>query len=80
MILLLGSIFFSGFVVPLSQFAGYVKYVGYALPMTWGSAGLQTVMLDDRPLDPINLLIPLGLGTVYLALGLYMYRRQYSIA
>lgn len=80
MILLLGSIFFSGFVVPLTQFASYVRYVGYALPMTWGSANLQTVMLDDRPLDPLNLLIPLGIGTVYLILGLFLYRRQYSVA
>jgi ABC-2 type transport system permease protein len=80
MILLLGSIFFSGFVVPLTQFAGYVQYVGYVLPMTWGSTALQQVMLDNRPLDPFYLLMPLAIGTVYMALGLFLYRRQYSIA
>lgn len=79
MILLLASIFFTGFVVPLSQFAEYVRYIGYALPMTFGSANLQGVMLDNRIPDLPFLLIPLGLGTVYLLLGRYLYRRQFNI-
>jgi ABC-2 type transport system permease protein len=79
MILLLASIFFSGFIVPLGQFDQYVQYIGYALPMTFGAAGLQRVMLDTLPLDPLSILIPLALGSVYLLLGYYLYRRQFHV-
>jgi ABC-2 type transport system permease protein len=79
MILLLASIFFSGFIVPLSQFSPYIQYLGYALPMTFGAAGLQRVMLDTLSLDLATILIPLGLGTVYMVIGYYLYRRQFNL-
>lgn len=80
MILLLASIFFSGFIVPLTQFTEYVRWVSFGLPVTFGAAGLQSVMLDDRVLNLSYLALPLGLGTVYLLLGLWLYRRQFHIA
>ena len=80
MIVLLASIFFSGFVVPLTQFTEYVRYVGYALPMTFGAEGLQKVMLDGQPLNIIYIAVPLALGTVYLLLGRFLYRRQFTVA
>ena len=79
MILLLASIFFTGFVVPLTQFSDYVQYIGYTLPMTFGSMGLQNVMLDNRPLNIYYLLVPLALGTLYLLIGRFLYRRQFNI-
>lgn len=79
MILLLASIFFSGFVVPLNQFAGYVRFIGYALPMTFGAASLQNVMLDNNQLDLFYLLMPLAIGTLYLIVGRFLYRRQFNI-
>ncbi len=80
MLLLLASIFFTGFIVPISQFTPLIQYVGYALPMTFGAVGLQNVMLDTLTLDPTLLLIPLVLGTFYLIIGLLLYRRQFNIA
>jgi ABC-2 type transport system permease protein len=45
MILLLASVFFSGFVLPVSDFAEWTQYLAYSLPVTHGIALLQDVML-----------------------------------
>jgi ABC-2 type transport system permease protein len=45
MILLLASVFFSGFVLPVTDFATWTQYLSYALPVTHGIALLQQVML-----------------------------------
>ncbi len=79
MIILLGSIFFTGFVVPLSQFVSYVRYVGFLLPMTYGSWGLQNVMLDNREINSFYLYMPFVIGSVYLLIGRLLYRRAYNL-
>lgn len=45
MLILLMSIFFSGFFLPLENFASEVRYVGYALPLTHAITGFQAIML-----------------------------------
>jgi ABC-2 type transport system permease protein len=45
MLVLLASVFFSGFVLPVQDFIGAVQYVAYALPVTHGIATLQEAML-----------------------------------
>jgi len=45
MLVLLASVFFSGFVLPVQDFIGAVQYVGYSLPVTHGIATLQEAML-----------------------------------
>ncbi len=45
MILLLASVFFSGFVLPVSDFAEWTQYIAYSLPVTHGIALLQEHML-----------------------------------
>lgn len=80
MLLLLGSIFFTGFILPLNQFASYIRYISYILPITFGATGLQNTMLDNQALNLVNLLIPFGLGTLYLVLGRYFYERQFKKA
>jgi ABC-2 type transport system permease protein len=79
MLVLLASIFFTGFIVPLNQFTVLVHYVSYLLPMTFGAAGLQESLLDTLPLDPLTLLIPLTMGTLYFMVGFVLYRRQFKI-
>lgn len=78
MLLLLGSIFFTGFILPLNQFENYVRYISYALPISFGAAGLQNVMLDTRPLNFSLIFYPLLLGTLYLLLGRFFYKRQFD--
>ena len=45
MLVLLMSIFFSGFFLPLENFAQEVRVVGYALPLTHAISGFQSIML-----------------------------------
>ncbi|HNP72544.1 MAG TPA: ABC transporter permease [Kouleothrix sp.] len=45
MLVLLMSIFFSGFFLPLENFASPVREIGYALPLTHAISGYQALML-----------------------------------
>jgi len=45
MLVLLASVFFSGFVLPVKDFIGPVQYLSYILPVTHGIATLQETML-----------------------------------
>jgi ABC-2 type transport system permease protein len=45
MLVLLLSIFFSGFFLPLENFASPVREIGYFLPLTHGITGIQSIML-----------------------------------
>ena len=49
MLALLGSIFFSGFFVPLEDFALPVRAISYSLPVTYGIEGLREVILRGQP-------------------------------
>ncbi|NTU81413.1 MAG: ABC transporter permease [Chloroflexales bacterium] len=49
MLVLLLSIFFSGFFLPLQNFWEPVRVLGYGLPLTHGSQGLLDLMLRSRP-------------------------------
>lgn len=52
LLVLLASVFFSGFVLPVADFRLPVQFVAYALPVTHGIALLQSVML--RGASPID--------------------------
>jgi ABC-2 type transport system permease protein len=67
MLALLLSVFFSGFFLPLENFWAPVRAVGQALPLTYGIAGLQQVMLRGQAPDPTVLM---ALGGA--ALGLFV--------
>jgi ABC-2 type transport system permease protein len=51
MILLLASLFFSGFFLSLDQLGSLGRAVGWLLPVTYGMRMLRDVMLRDAPLD-----------------------------
>ncbi len=51
MLVLLASVFFSGFVLPVSDFAGWTQYLAYSLPVTHGIALLQNHMLRGHVSD-----------------------------
>jgi len=61
MLVLLLSIFFSGFFLPLENFRVPINYLGYALPLTHGIAGFQAIML--RGIGP-SFLTWLMLGSI----------------
>ena len=45
MLVLLASMFFSGFILPVEEFREPVRYVAYAMPVTYGVALFQDLML-----------------------------------
>jgi ABC-2 type transport system permease protein len=49
MLVLLMSMFFSGFFLPLENFTPEVRWVGYALPLTHAIDGFQRIMLRGAP-------------------------------
>lgn len=65
MMVLLISIFFTGFIIPLDQLIDAVKVVSFLLPATYGIAALQDMMF--RGLNP-SLLVIGGLGLYCLVM------------
>ena len=75
MLLLLASMFFSGFVFALVQILVPVRYIGYLLPVTYGIITLQDVMLKGIP-PPWYLLAALGaMGVILFLFSWWRYRR-----
>ncbi|MGI8998703.1 MAG: ABC transporter permease [Candidatus Limnocylindria bacterium] len=75
MLILLASVFFSGFVLPVSDFAEWMQYVAYTLPVTHGIAALQDLMLRGRLVDLWMLGVLLGIGVVLYVGSLLRLRR-----
>lgn len=76
MILLLTSIFFSGFFLPLETLLPFVRAVSYALPVTYGIIALKDVMLLGQIPELWVLLAPLGIGIVTLFLATRLLKRD----
>ena len=64
LLVLLASVFFSGFVLPISEFNGPVRAGAYLIPVTSGISLIQDVMLRGEVREPWQamLLAAIGLG------------------
>jgi len=80
MLVLLASVFFSGFVLPVTDFAPWMRVVAYGLPVTHGIALLQQHMLRGAVSDPWMLGVLLAIGVVLYAGSLLRLRRIISSA
>lgn len=68
MLVLLASVFFSGFVLPLDQFITPLRIAAYTLPVTHGIQLLQDFMLRGGTNQPWELLALAGIGVVLFLL------------
>jgi ABC-2 type transport system permease protein len=75
MLVLLASVFFSGFVLPVDDFADWTRYLAYALPVTHGIAMLQEHMLRGAVTSTWMLWALLGIGIVLYVGSLMRLRR-----
>jgi ABC-2 type transport system permease protein len=75
MLVLLASVFFSGFVLPVQDFIGAVQYFAYALPVTHGIATLQETMLRGEISTTWMIAALAGIGAVLYVLSLMRLRR-----
>jgi ABC-2 type transport system permease protein len=75
MLVLLASVFFSGFVLPVEEFRTGVRFVAYLLPVTHGIELLQDSMLRGWVLNVWMLWALGGIGVALFAVSLLRLRR-----
>ncbi|CAN5581049.1 MAG: ABC transporter permease [Chloroflexi bacterium] len=75
MLILLASVFFSGFVLPVSDFAAWTQYISYTLPVTHGIQTLQEHMLRGGVTSIWMLWTLLAIGVVLYIGSLLRLRR-----
>ncbi len=76
MLVLLASVFFSGFVLPLDQFITPLRIAAYSLPVTHGIQLLQDLMLRGGTNQGWELLVLGGIGVVLFLLTSLTVRRN----
>jgi ABC-2 type transport system permease protein len=76
MLVLLASVFFSGFVLPLDQFVAPLRIAAYSLPVTHGIQLLQDYMLRGGTNEIWELYALLGIGTVLFVVTSVTVRRN----
>ncbi len=76
MLMLLGSVFLSGFVRPLESIEFPVRYVSYLLPATFGIQMFQDVMLRGLAAELWQLLALGALSLLGLIAALFLFRRE----
>lgn len=76
LLMLLASVFFSGFVLPVHEFAVFLQPVSYALPVTHGIRLLQDLMLRGGTVAWWQVGVLAGIGLALLLLTSIMLRRQ----
>ncbi len=76
MLLLVGAIFFSGFIGPLRALAPPAHQLAYLFPLTYGIAGLDNVMLLGAAPGWGNLFGLFALAVVLTALAAWLFRRE----
>lgn len=75
MLILLASVFFSGFVLPVADFEPWMRYIAYALPVTHGIETLQQLMLRGEVTATWMLGVLLGIGVALYVGSLLRLRR-----
>jgi ABC-2 type transport system permease protein len=73
---LLATMFFSGFVLRISEFQPAIQVAAYALPVTHGISLLQDLMLGGAVTQPWQLLALAGIAAVLLLVSWVLLRRE----
>jgi ABC-2 type transport system permease protein len=78
MLVLLTSVFFSGFFLSLQSLIEPVRAVSYSLPVTYGISALQDVMLRGTEPNQVLLLGLLAIGLTFGLAAFYLFRREFK--
>ncbi|HXG40796.1 MAG TPA: ABC transporter permease [Candidatus Limnocylindrales bacterium] len=76
LLILLASVFFSGFVLPIEEFSEPVRIAAYALPVTHGIRLVQDVMLRGATDAAWQVVVLGGLGAGLVVLAWRLLRRE----
>lgn len=80
MIVLLVTIFFTGFVLPLDQLAGPVHVVSYLVPATYGIQALHDIIFRGVAADPLMLAGLIGYALLTAVGAWFVVRRDVAAA
>ncbi|HEY3334551.1 MAG TPA: ABC transporter permease [Candidatus Limnocylindrales bacterium] len=75
LLVLLASVFFSGFVLPISEFSGPVRAGAYLIPVTNGIGLVQDVMLRGQIREPWQAMLLAAIGLALLLACWLLLRR-----
>jgi ABC-2 type transport system permease protein len=76
MLVLLASVFFSGFFIGVETLLPFVQVVSYSLPVTYGIRALQAVMLrgEQPPLYAVTALAAMAMFLFFLSTTIFRYQ------
>jgi ABC-2 type transport system permease protein len=77
LLVLLCSVFFSGFFLPLTSLLKPVWIVSYALPVTYGVRALQSLMLRGQTPDPWVLWSLAGMAAGFALISALLFQRGF---
>jgi ABC-2 type transport system permease protein len=75
MIVLLASVFFTGFFLSLDLMADWIQVISWLLPATYGVQWLQEIMLRGMAPDPLLLWVLGGFGMTLFVVAWILLRR-----
>ena len=78
MLLLLMSVFFSGFFIPLKSFISVITYIANILPVTHGIQSFQSIMLLNQSPPLLTYAWLAGIALVSFLLSWMVFRRQFK--
>jgi ABC-2 type transport system permease protein len=76
MLILLFSIFFSGFFLDLRLMWDKIRFLAYLIPATYGMKMLQEIMFRANPIDTLLIAGLVGIGLLFFILSWIMLNRQ----
>jgi len=76
MILLLASVFFGNFFLPIDTLYPWARVVSYLLPITYGVEALQRVMLRGASVPPVDVYALAAFAVGSFALGTFLFRQE----
>ncbi|MBI2760026.1 MAG: ABC transporter permease, partial [Chloroflexi bacterium] len=77
MLVLIGSVFFSGFVVALNTLVWPIRALSYALPATYAIRTLQDVMLRGVMRERTDLVVLGAAAVAGFVITVWLFRREY---
>jgi ABC-2 type transport system permease protein len=75
MLVLLASVFFGNFFLPIDTLYPWARVLSYALPITYGVQAMQNIMLRGIPADPITFIALGAFAVGFFLLGTLLFRR-----
>ncbi|MHB8644553.1 MAG: ABC transporter permease [Thermomicrobiales bacterium] len=75
MLILLASVFFGNFFLPIDTLYPWARFISYCLPITYGVQAMQNIMLRGIAANPNDLIALAAFAVGFFLLGTLLFRR-----